>query len=181
MPESDAGHEQFEVEADVGIRAWGPTRAEAFAQAALGALALVADPATVAPREAREVRAQADGPETLLAAWIDECLYVHEIEAFVVSRVEVSPCSDTVVRGRRRCAGRGGRHRCETRRRPRRPRPAAAAVASRAAAWRARTPATPEGVVDSYYAPPRGKNGARIQTSERLRAAAAGLGRDNLD
>ena len=99
-PNSIAGHEQFEVEADVGIRAWGPTRAEAFAQAALGVLALVADPATVAPREAREVRAQADGPETLLAAWIDECLYVHEIEAFVVSRVEVTACSDTVVHGR---------------------------------------------------------------------------------
>src|SRR6266446_162745 len=74
MPALDAGHEQFEVEADVGIRAWGPTRAEAFAQA--------------------------DGPETLLAAWIDECLYVHEIEAFVVSRVEVTACSDTVVHGR---------------------------------------------------------------------------------
>src|SRR5213592_3177336 len=100
MRESDAGYEQFEVEADVGIRAWGPTRAEAFAQAALGVLALVADPATVTAREAREVRAQADGPELLLVAWIDECLYVHEIEAFVVSRVEVGSCSDTVVHGR---------------------------------------------------------------------------------
>jgi len=47
-----------------------------------------------------EVRAQADGPELLLVAWIDECLYVHEIEAFVVSRVEVGSCSDTVVHGR---------------------------------------------------------------------------------
>jgi SHS2 domain-containing protein len=97
---TDPGHEQFEVEADVGIRAWGPTRAEAFAQAALGVLSLVADPTTVSPRETREVRAQADGPETLLAAWIDECLYVHEIEAFVVSRVEVGSCSDSVVLGR---------------------------------------------------------------------------------
>src|SRR5947207_11726404 len=115
MPESDAGHEQFEVEADVGIRAWGPTRAEAFAQAALGVLALVADPATVAPREAREVRAQADGPETLLAAWIDEGLYVHEIEAFVVSRVEVTACSDTVVHGRLHGEPRdAGRHRLGT-------------------------------------------------------------------
>ena len=94
------GFEQFEVEADVGIRAWGPTRAEAFVQAALGVLSLVADPASVAPRETREVRAQADGPELLLVAWIDECLYVHEIEAFVVSRVEVGACSDTVVHGR---------------------------------------------------------------------------------
>ena len=95
-----SGYEQFEVEADVGVKAWGPTRAEAFAQAARGVLALVADPDTVTARETREARAQADAPETLLAAWIDECLYVHEIEAFVVNRVEVTACSDTVVHGR---------------------------------------------------------------------------------
>ena len=99
-PPTSIGFEQFEVEADVGIRAWGPTREEAFAQAALGVLSLVADPASVSPRETREVRAQADGPETLLVAWIDECLYVHEIEAFVVSRVDVMSCSDSVVLGR---------------------------------------------------------------------------------
>src|SRR5204863_1276609 len=95
----NTGYEQFEVQADVGIRAWGPTRAEAFTQAALGVLSLVADPTTVVARERREVRAQADAPETLLAAWIDECLYVHEIEAFVVTRVEVDACSDTLVHG----------------------------------------------------------------------------------
>ena len=97
---TDPGFEQFEVEADVGIGAWGPTREEAFAQAALGVLSLVADPATVAPRETREIRAQADDPETLLVAWINECLYVHEIEAFVVCRVEVDSCSDGVAFGR---------------------------------------------------------------------------------
>jgi len=96
----DSGYEHFDTEADVGVRAWGPTRAEAFAQAALGVLALVADPQTVRAHETREVRAQADTPETLLAAWIDECLYVHEIEAFVVNRAEVTACSDTVVHGR---------------------------------------------------------------------------------
>ena len=100
MTDTERGFEQFEVEADVGIRAWGPTRAEAFAQAALGVLSLVADPATVSPHETREVRAQADSPETLLVAWIDECLYVHEIEAFVVSCVDVVSCSDGVVLGR---------------------------------------------------------------------------------
>jgi SHS2 domain-containing protein len=96
----DAGWEHFEVEADVGVRAWGPTRAAAFAQAALGVLALIVDPASVTGRESREVRAQADTPETLLAAWIDECLYVHEIEGFVAGEVEVGACSDTVVHGR---------------------------------------------------------------------------------
>jgi tRNA nucleotidyltransferase (CCA-adding enzyme) len=100
MPDAERGWEHFEVEADVGIRAWGPTRAAAFAEAAAGALALIVDPASVTEAESREVRAQADGPETLLVAWIDECVYVHEIEGFVVRRVEVTECSDSLVHGR---------------------------------------------------------------------------------
>jgi len=99
MPDAEGGWQHFEVEADVGVRAWGPTRASAFAQAALGVLALVVDPASVDPRERREVRAQADAPETLLAAWVEECLYVHEIEGFVPAAVEVTDCSDTLVHG----------------------------------------------------------------------------------
>ena len=97
---SPAGWEHFEVEADVGVRGWGESRAAAFAQATLGVFALLVEPAEVQACEPREVRAQAEGPEALLVAWIDECLYVHEIEAFVVSRVEVGACSDTVVHGR---------------------------------------------------------------------------------
>lgn len=100
MPAPDRGWEHFEVEADVGVRAWGPSRATAFAEAALGVLALVVDPESVDARETREVRAQADAPETLLVAWVDECLYVHEIEGFVARQVEVTECSDSVVHGR---------------------------------------------------------------------------------
>ena len=96
----DQGWEHFEVEADVGVRAWGLTRAAAFAQAALGVLALIVEPSSVVVSESRAVRAQAETPETLLAAWVDECLYVHEIEGFVAGDVEVDECSDTVVHGR---------------------------------------------------------------------------------
>jgi len=96
----DPGWEHFDVEADVGVRAWGGTRAAAFAQAALGVLALIVEPSSVARRDSRAVRAQGETPETLLAAWIDECLYVHEIEGFVAADVEVDECTDTVVHGR---------------------------------------------------------------------------------
>jgi len=85
-----AGHEYFDVEADVGVRAWGPTLADAFAQAALGVLALAVAPDGVRPVETREVRAQGDSVEELLVAWINECLYVHEIEGFATSSVEVT-------------------------------------------------------------------------------------------
>ena len=100
MPAPERGWEHFEVEADVGVRAWGESRAAAFAQAALGVMALIVDPTSVSGRESREVRAQAETPEALLAAWVDECLYVHEIEGFVPRDVEVGDCTNTVVHGR---------------------------------------------------------------------------------
>ncbi len=99
MSVTDAGWEHFETEADVGVHAWGATRADAFAQASLGVFALIVRPEEVAEREHREVRAQADSPERLLVGWINECLYVHEIEGFVVRRVEVDTCTETVVHG----------------------------------------------------------------------------------
>ena len=96
---SAAGFERFDVAADVGVRAWGRTRAEAFAQAALGVLALAVAPDAVEARERREVRAQGDSPEALLVHWVNECLYVHEIEGFAVRRVEVLACGDALVHG----------------------------------------------------------------------------------
>jgi SHS2 domain-containing protein len=99
MPARAPGWEHFETEADVGVAAWGPTRAEAFAQAVLGVFTLIVKPEEVQERERREVRAQADSPERLLASWINECLYVHEIEGFVVRRVEVDTCTATLVHG----------------------------------------------------------------------------------
>ena len=94
-----AGWEPFEVEPDVGVGVvgWGTTRAEAFAQATLGVLAQLVDPDEVQAREPREVRAQAEGPEALLVAWVNECLYVHAIEGFVVHRVEVDACTESMV------------------------------------------------------------------------------------
>jgi SHS2 domain-containing protein len=115
MTPAGAGYECFEVEADVGVRAWGPDRAAALGQAALGVLALIVEPASVEARETREVRAQADSPERLLVAWINECLYVHEIEGFAVHRVDVLDVDDHRVIGT--LAGEeidAGRHRLGT-------------------------------------------------------------------
>lgn len=94
-----AGYDYFEVEADVGIHGWGPTCADAFAEAALGVLALTVDPAGVSPSESRDVRAQGESREETLVSWINECLYVHEIEGFVVRRVAVDLCDERLVHG----------------------------------------------------------------------------------
>jgi SHS2 domain-containing protein len=94
-----AGYDYFDVEADVGVRAWGRDRAEAFAEAARGVLALGVVPADVEARETRDIRAQAGTVEDLLVAWINECVYVHEIEGFAVHRVAVQRLEDGVVHG----------------------------------------------------------------------------------
>jgi SHS2 domain-containing protein len=96
---ADAGYEYFEVEADVGVHAWGPSAGEAFAQAALGVLALTVDPSDVEASERREVRAQGESREALLVNFINECLYVHEIEGIVVRTVEVDVCEEHLAHG----------------------------------------------------------------------------------
>jgi len=53
-----AGYDYFDVAADVGVKAWGPTLPEAFAQAGLGVFALMVEPASVDARESKEVSAQ---------------------------------------------------------------------------------------------------------------------------
>ena len=84
---------------DGGVHAWGPSRAEAFARAAEGVFALGVSPEHVASQETREARAQGDTPEALLVNWLNECLYVHEIEGFAVARVEIDACREGFVHG----------------------------------------------------------------------------------
>lgn len=99
MAEPAAGHTYFDMETAVGITAWAPSAAEAFARAALGALALTVAPDGVRAQESREVRAQGHTREDLLVAWVNECLYVHEIEGFAVAGVEVLALEDSLVHG----------------------------------------------------------------------------------
>ncbi|HTK89208.1 MAG TPA: archease [Verrucomicrobiae bacterium] len=83
------GYDYFDVEADVGIIGRGNTAAEAFVQTALGVFALIVEPASVEPRDRREVRAHAETLEALLVTWVNECLYVHEVEGFVARDVDL--------------------------------------------------------------------------------------------
>ena len=65
------------------------TLREAFVQAGLAVFAIATDPAGVEPREVREVRAHGASLEALLAGWVGECCYVHEIEGFVCHAIDL--------------------------------------------------------------------------------------------
>jgi SHS2 domain-containing protein len=95
-----AGWAYFEVAADVGVRAWGPDLATAFAQTLLGVFNLIVPIEAVAPRQARAVEAEGDGPEALLVGWVNEALFLHDREGFVAGGVTGVAVAPARVRGR---------------------------------------------------------------------------------
>ena len=72
------GYELVDHTADIGVRLWGPTAEEVFEQAALALFSLVCDPLHVDQRETVEVSLEAEAMDLLLAAWLNELLYVFE-------------------------------------------------------------------------------------------------------
>ncbi len=70
------------------IHARGATLPEVFARAALAVLAQAIAPDSILEREVREVRAHGRTAEALLAHFIQECLYVHEVEGFAWRRID---------------------------------------------------------------------------------------------
>jgi SHS2 domain-containing protein len=70
------------------LAAEGRTLPEAFARIALDLFAAAVDPATVDEAEVREVRAHGPAAAALLRRWLEECLYVHEVEGFACRSIE---------------------------------------------------------------------------------------------
>jgi len=81
-------YEEIDHTADVGIRAYGRTVDELFANAAEGMFSLIAELATVKPVGEVEVRLEADDLPTLLLRWLSELLYVHETQRLLFSSFE---------------------------------------------------------------------------------------------
>jgi SHS2 domain-containing protein len=67
--------EHFSHAADVGIRGWGHTPAEAFAHAALALTAVVTDPAKVKLSETLEIDCTAATLDVLLFRWLNAVVF----------------------------------------------------------------------------------------------------------
>jgi len=82
------GYAYFDVAADIGVEAWGADASGCFRQALRAVFNLVVPLEAVEPRETRELSAQGDSIEALLVEWLNEALYLHDIEGFVLQDVE---------------------------------------------------------------------------------------------
>jgi SHS2 domain-containing protein len=81
--------EHFEHGADIGVRGYGASVAEAFEQAALALTAVITDLAAVRPLERVAVHCEAPDNELLLAEWLTALVYEMATRRMLFSRFAV--------------------------------------------------------------------------------------------
>ena len=105
--------EELDHTADAGIRAYGKTLDELFANAAAGMFSLITDLETVRPVGEVEVRVHAEDVKALLFDYLSELLVLHETEKLVFSEFDAKVrdlAVDARVRGERIDRGRHRLH-----------------------------------------------------------------------
>lgn len=81
--------------ADAGIVAHGSDLREAVANAAYGMFCLMADLEQVAERTTRRVEVEAADREVLVVAWLNELLFLFDVERLIFRRFDILELTDT--------------------------------------------------------------------------------------
>jgi tRNA nucleotidyltransferase (CCA-adding enzyme) len=81
--------EHFAHQADIGVRGIGPTKEEAFEQAAVALTAAILDPQELAAEEMVEVQCEAPDDELLLVDWLNALVYQMATRRLLFGRYEV--------------------------------------------------------------------------------------------
>ena len=74
----------------MGLVAYGKSLAEAFANAAYGLFSLIVEPNKVREKESRKVTVQAQDAESLLFNWINELIYIFEVERLLFKSFDIT-------------------------------------------------------------------------------------------
>ncbi|MFO8143878.1 MAG: archease, partial [Dehalococcoidales bacterium] len=81
--------EIFDHTADVGVVAYGNDASEAFASAARGLFSLITDPGSIQEITWRDTELVAPDEESLLVDWLNELIYLFDVEKLIFRRFEV--------------------------------------------------------------------------------------------
>lgn len=95
-----AGFEIEEHTADLALRVHAETREQVFVHAAEGMFSLICDPRTIEHTETLEVEVAAEQLDLLLAAWLNELLYLFEARRVLFAEYEVLELDDRRLRAR---------------------------------------------------------------------------------
>ncbi|MEK7354123.1 MAG: archease [Chloroflexota bacterium] len=86
--------------ADVGIIAYGKDTKEAFANAAKGMFSLITELDDVAEVEHRDIELTAPDRESLLVAWLNELIFLFDVDNILFKRFEITRLSKTHLKAR---------------------------------------------------------------------------------
>jgi len=92
--------ELIEHTADAGIRAYGADIKEAFANAARGLFSLITELDDVREVEYRDIELTAPDQESLLVEWLNELIYLFDVENVIFKRFDIAGLSDTQLKAR---------------------------------------------------------------------------------
>jgi SHS2 domain-containing protein len=88
-------YELIEHTADVGLKAYGRSLPEAFANAAYGMFSIMTELENVRETETRRVAVSADDIEGLLFEWLNSLLYYFDAESLLFKRFDITEFADT--------------------------------------------------------------------------------------
>jgi hypothetical protein len=74
----------------MGLVAYGESLAEAFSNSAYGLFSLIVEPNQVKEKESRKVTVQAQDAEGLLFNWINELIYIFEVERLLFKSFNIT-------------------------------------------------------------------------------------------
>ena len=89
------GFEIIDHTADVAIAAYGADLKKAFANAALGMFSIITDLDIVNEKVIRDVEVTSEDMKDLLVSWLNELLFVCEVDKILFKRFDISELSDT--------------------------------------------------------------------------------------
>ena len=85
----------IEHTADAGIIAYGAELKEAFANAAYAMFDLIADLEAVREDVCRQIEVEAEDRESLVISWLNELLYIFDVERTVFRRFDILQLGET--------------------------------------------------------------------------------------
>ena len=89
--------EELEHTADLALRVHGHSLKEVFSNTAYGMFSLMADLEGLEPTISREISLESLDYEALLVDWLNELLYLHEVEQEIYTRFEIEALSPTAL------------------------------------------------------------------------------------
>ena len=89
--------EILEHTADVGLRIYGRSLPELFANAGLGLMALAIEPQAIQENERLPLSVKGSDAEQLLVNWLSEILYHMDAEGWMFARFAIEECSSTAI------------------------------------------------------------------------------------